>query len=70
MSDFAIHKCKHCGTTCSGTYCNYCKKAEDRKKMDNENRKLNPNFVCKVCDLGWYSPSTKSFASGTIEKIK
>ena len=70
MSDFAIHECKHCGTPCSGTYCNQCKKAEDRREMDDENRKLNPNFVCKVCDLGWYSPAAKTFTDGCIEKIK
>ena len=70
MSDYAIHVCKHCSSVCSGVYCNSCKKAEDRRKMDEENKKLIPNFVCKVCELGWYSPMTKVFNSGFIEKIK
>jgi len=27
--------------------------------MDKENKKIMPNFVCKVCDLGWYSTFSK-----------
>ena len=68
--DFYIHLCKHCGTDCTGIYCNQCKTAEQRREMDRANKELKPDYVCKVCDLGWYSTFSRSFSDGLIERIK
>lgn len=68
--DFYIHLCKHCGTDCSGIYCGHCKTAEGRREMDAYNKKLNPNYICKPCDLDWYSPFSAFYADGIIERIK
>lgn len=69
MPDYNIHVCKHCGTQCSGVYCNDCKKAEGRRAVDEANRKINPKFRCKVCEDGWYSTNVQSPSLGNI-KIK
>jgi hypothetical protein len=55
---------------CTGVYCNSCKKAADRRSMDEENRKINPKFKCKVCDEGWYSPAVKNPSMGIIKAKK
>ncbi|QGH73361.1 MAG: putative tRNA pseudouridine synthase B [Siphoviridae sp. cttb18] len=47
--------CIHCGNKTTGKYCAQCKTAEMRKSMDEENKKIMPNFVCKPCDLNWDS---------------
>jgi hypothetical protein len=65
-----IHLCRHCSKECSGAWCNDCKKSEQRKEMDEENKKLNQDFICKVCDLGWYSSLVQNYNSGVIERIK
>lgn len=53
--DTTIHLCVHCGTKTTGKYCASCSTAEGRRKMDSENKLINVNFVCKVCDLKHYS---------------
>jgi hypothetical protein len=68
--DFYIHLCRHCNNECSGHWCKYCSKVEQRKEMDKENKKINPNFICKICDLGWYSLFSQNYNSGVIERIK
>ncbi len=70
FDDKSIHLCRHCSKECTGHWCKDCTKADDRREMDKENRKLDPNFVCKVCDLGWYSIHVQEYNSGIIERIK
>ena len=68
LGDNYIHLCKHCEARCSGVYCNDCKTAEQRKKMDEENKKIKPDYICRVCDLKWYSTFSKTYSDGLIEK--
>ena len=35
-----IHICVHCGEKCNGKYCNECRTAEGRHKVDLQNRKI------------------------------
>jgi len=47
-----IQVCLHCEEICSegNKYCRYCKTPEQRREMDENNRSINPNFKCKICD--------------------
>lgn len=69
-----IYVCKHCGGDASGVYCNLCNTADKRREMDLANKEIRKNegkeWICKVCELGWYSIFTKTYSSGLIEKIK
>jgi len=51
-----IYQCKHCGDRYLNkiVYCRYCKTAEQRKKIDEENEKIRlenlkkiPHLLCK-----------------------
>lgn len=64
--DWSIHLCKHCGTECGGIYCNQCKTAAGRKELDENNKSIKPDHICKICDLGWYSTFSKFYSSGLI----
>ena len=41
-----INVCVHCGTVCSSMLCASCRKVDDRRAMDEENRRLlnNPSW--------------------------
>ena len=46
-----IKLCFHCGIEiASGKYCEACKTASGRKEMENNNKKLNPKYKCKICE--------------------
>ena len=69
-----IYMCMHCGAKLSGSakFCNYCNTAEKRKESDKENKKIWQEsglgeYVCKMCDLGWYSIFTENYNSGLIQ---
>jgi hypothetical protein len=68
--DKSVKLCRHCDIECGGHWCKNCGKAEDRREMDKENKKIDPNFVCKVCNLGWYSLRVQTYESGIIERVK
>jgi hypothetical protein len=73
MSDFkdnTIHLCYHCEKVCAGKQCNNCSTKEKRAEMDKVNKEIKPDYVCKVCDLNWYSTMVEKRFEGTIEKLK
>jgi hypothetical protein len=52
MADIQI--CMHCHSYMpmgTAKYCINCKTADQRREMDAENKKLNPNFVCHECEV-------------------
>lgn len=63
-----INLCIHCGNQCTGKYCSLCKTAESRKQMDLANKELFPDYVCKVCELGWDSVHVQRFSPFTIKQ--
>ncbi len=48
-----IQKCTHCGgdTTKGALYCPDCRTVGERKEMCAENKKLMPNYKCKMCQI-------------------
>lgn len=66
--DKTVYLCRHCGWRCTGQYCSRCDNAAKRKLMDAENKKINPEFVCKYCELGWYSVFTKVHTESEIKE--
>lgn len=51
-----ICSCYHCGERFGANsgqcaiMCKNCRTADQRAKMDAENKEINPNFVCKFCE--------------------
>lgn len=47
-----IFKCTHCGedTNKGNKFCNHCTYAKGRKEMCEENKKIMPNWKCKLCE--------------------
>jgi len=47
-----IYLCCHCSHQLSGKgkYCLDCNTADKRKQQDENNKKNNPNFICKFCN--------------------
>lgn len=46
-----IQRCMHCGeeTNKGNKFCNDCTYAKNRREMCEENKKLNPKYICKMC---------------------
>lgn len=47
-SDYMHHLCFHCGEWCTGKYCNFCKTADGRRKVDEQNKKIHEDNSIKA----------------------
>jgi len=48
-----IHVCTHCGDVCNfgNKFCKNCTYAAGRREMCEFNKKLIPNWKCKLCGI-------------------
>lgn len=48
-----LQKCSHCGedTKVGNKFCNDCTYAKGRQEMCAENKKILPNYKCKMCNV-------------------
>ena len=54
-----LYHCTHCGEFIGKTmklYCSFCTYVKDRKEQCEENLKINPNWKCKMCGVGYEEP--------------
>ena len=48
-----LQKCLHCGeeTKVGNKFCNFCTYSKGRKEMCEENKRIMPNYQCKICEI-------------------
>lgn len=48
-----LQKCTHCGesTNTGNKYCLDCTIASKRREMCEENKKIVPNYKCRICQI-------------------